>query len=155
MKLALFRSDIPGNVGAVLRTCACLGVPLHLIEPLGFPWDDKRVRRSSMDYYDHVEITRHADWDAFQAAVPGRIVLMTVRASIPITEARFESDDVLLMGSESAGVPEHVHAAAGLRVCIPIRGGLRSLNVSVAAGIALHEALRQTDGLPQLPSPRA
>jgi tRNA (cytidine/uridine-2'-O-)-methyltransferase len=148
MKLALFRSDIPGNVGAVLRTCACLGVPLHLIEPLGFPWDDKRVRRASMDYYDHVEITRHADWDTFQAAVPGRIVLMTARASIAITEARFAPDDVLLMGSESTGAPEHVHAAAGLRVRIPIRAGLRSLNVSVAAGIALHEALRQTGGLP-------
>jgi tRNA (cytidine/uridine-2'-O-)-methyltransferase len=148
MRLALFQPDIPGNVGAVLRTCACLGVPLHLIEPLGFPWDDKRVRRSSMDYYDRVAITRHADWNAFRAAEPGRIVLMTARASVPITDVRFEASDILLMGSESGGAPDYVHAAAGLRVRIPIRPGLRSLNVSVAAGIALHEALRQTGGLP-------
>jgi len=148
MRLALFQPDIPGNVGAVLRTCACLGVPLELIEPLGFPWDDKRVRRSSMDYFDHVSITRHADWHAFREAVPGRIVLMTARGSVPISEARFELGDVLMMGSESAGAPDHVHDAAGMRVRIPIRPGLRSLNVSVAAGIALHEALRQTGGLP-------
>lgn len=148
MRLALFQPDIPGNVGAVLRTCACLGVPLELIEPLGFPWDDRRVRRSSMDYFDHVAINRHAGWDAFQASVPGRIVLMTARGSVPIGEARFEPGDVLLMGSESAGAPDHVHGAAGMRVRIPIRTGLRSLNMSVAAGIALHEALRQTGGLP-------
>lgn len=148
MKLALFQSEIPGNVGAILRTCACLGVPLHLVEPLGFPWDDRRVRRSSMDYFDHVSITRHANWTAFRAAEPGRIVLMTVRASVPIEETIFEPDDILLMGSESAGAPDHVHAEAGLRVRIPVRAGLRSLNVSVAAGIALHEALRQTGGLP-------
>jgi tRNA (cytidine/uridine-2'-O-)-methyltransferase len=148
MRLALFQPDIPGNVGAVLRSCACLGVPLHLIEPLGFPWDDKRVRRSSMDYFDQVSITRHANWSTFRAAEPGRIVLMTVRASVPITEARFGSDDILVMGSESAGAPDHVHEEAGLRVRIPIRPGLRSLNVSVAAGIALHESLRQTGGLP-------
>jgi len=148
MQLALFQPDIPGNVGAVLRTCACLGVPLHLIEPLGFPWDNKRVRRSSMDYFDHVAITRHGGWEKFREAVPGRLVLMTVRASVPINEARFAPGDVLMMGSESAGAPDHVHDAAGMRVRIPIRPGLRSLNVSVAAGIALHEALRQTGGLP-------
>ena len=138
----------PGNVGAILRSCACLGVPLDLIEPLGFPWDDKRVRRSAMDYYDRVEITRYPGWEAFRAAHPGRIVLMTARASMPITEARFSSGDIIVMGSESAGAPDHVHAQAGLRIRIPIAPGLRSLNVSVAAGIALHEALRQTGGLP-------
>lgn len=148
MRLALFQPDIPGNVGAVLRTCACLRIPLELIEPLGFPWDDKRVRRSAMDYYDAVEITRHAGWDAFRAGRPERLVLMTAHASVPITQAQFEPDDIILMGSESAGAPPHVHDAAAVRVRIPIVPGLRSLNVSVAAGIALHEGLRQVDGLP-------
>ncbi len=147
MRLALFQPDIPGNVGAILRTCACLGVPLDLIEPLGFVWDDKRVRRSAMDYYDRVAITRHAGWDAFRKAVPGRLALLTSRGSVPITEARFAPDDVILMGSESAGAPDFVHEAAALRIRIPIATGLRSLNVSVAAGIALHEALRQVGGL--------
>lgn len=148
MRLALFEPDIPGNVGAILRTCACLGVPLDLIEPLGFTWDDKRVRRSAMDYFDRVEITRHQGWEAFRAAVPGRLALMTSHGSVAISQARFSPDDIILMGSESAGAPEHVHAAAGLRVRIPIAADLRSLNLSVAAGIALHEALRQTEGLP-------
>lgn len=148
MRLALFQPDIPGNVGAILRTCACLGVPLDLIEPLGFPWDDKRVRRSAMDYYDRVTITRHPGWEAFRIAVPGRIALLTSRGSVPITGVRFEPGDTLLMGSESAGAPPHVHEAAALRVRIPIASDLRSLNVSVAAGIALHEALRQTAALP-------
>ena len=148
MRLALFQPDIPGNVGAVLRTCACLGVSLELIEPLGFPWDDKRVRRSSMDYYDAVAITRHAGWDAFRSARPERLVLMTAHSSQPITQARFEPEDILLMGSESAGAPPYVHETVALRVRIPIAPDLRSLNVSVAAGIALHEALRQVSGLP-------
>lgn len=148
MRLALFQPDIPGNVGAILRTCACLGVPLDLIEPMGFVWDDKRVRRSAMDYYDRVEIVRHQGWDAFRAAVPGRLALMTSRGSVPIADADFAVDDVILLGSESSGAPEHVHAAAALRIRIPIAPGLRSLNVSVAAGIALHEALRQVGGLP-------
>lgn len=149
MRLALFQPDIPGNVGAVLRSCACLGVPLELIEPLGFPWDDKRVRRSAMDYYDRVEITRHVGLEAFRAARPERLVLMTAHASVPITQVTFEPDDIIVMGSESAGAPPHVHEAAALRVRIPIMPGLRSLNVSVAAGIALHEALRQIGGLPE------
>ena len=148
MRLALFQPDIPGNVGAILRSCACLGAALDLIEPMGFPWDDKRVRRSAMDYFDRVRITRHQGWDAFRAATPGRIVLLTARGAVPITEARFAPDDVIVMGSESAGAPDHVHEAAGLRVRIPIAAGLRSLNVSVAAGVALFEALRQTGSLP-------
>ena len=148
MRLALFQPDIPGNVGAVLRTCACLGVQLDLIEPLGFPWDDKRVRRSAMDYFDRVEIRRHQGWEAFRAAVPGRLALMTSRGSVPVGEAGFARDDIILMGSESAGAPDHVHQQAALRIRIPIAPDLRSLNVSVAAGIALHEALRQTKGLP-------
>jgi len=148
MRLALFQPDIPGNVGAILRTCACFGVPIELIEPLGFPWDDKKVRRAAMDYFDRVSITRHADWDTFRSAVPGRLVLMAARGSTAIAEARFRADDVIIMGSESAGAASCVHEAAALRIRIPIAPGLRSLNVSVAAAVALHEALRQTGGLP-------
>ena len=156
MRLALFQPDIPGNVGAILRTCACLGVTLDLIEPLGFVWDDKRVRRSAMDYVDRVQIVRHPGWDAFRAAVPGRVALLTAQGLVPISDAVFAPDDVILMGSESAGAPPFVHEAAGMRVRIPIAPGLRSLNVSVAAGVAVYEALRQVGGLPGFsPSPEA
>ena len=148
MRMALFQPDIPGNVGAVLRTAACLAVPVDLIEPLGFPWSDKRMRRSGMDYADHVSITRHADWESFAASVPGRVILLTARGGTGLYDTAFRPDDVLLMGSESAGAPPHVHAAAALRVRIPIAPGLRSLNISVAAALALAEALRQTKGLP-------
>lgn len=148
MRLALFRPDIPGNVGAILRSCACFGVPVDLIEPLGFAWDDKRVRRAGMDYYDRVSITRHTDWDRFRAATPGRLVLLTARGSVPVQTAIFDRDDVILMGSESAGAPDYAHEAADLRVRIPMAIGLRSLNVSVAAAVTLYEALRQTGGLP-------
>jgi tRNA (cytidine/uridine-2'-O-)-methyltransferase len=147
MRLALFQPDIPGNVGAILRTAACFGVPVDLIEPLGFPWDDKRIRRAAMDYGGQVDATRHLDWDAFHATLgQSRLVVMAARGSVSIADAGFRPDDVILMGSESAGAPPYVHAAAGLRVRIPIAPGLRSLNVSVAAGIALAEALRQTGG---------
>ncbi len=149
MRIALFQPDIPGNVGAILRTCACLSVPLDLIEPLGFAWDDKRVRRSAMDYFDRVAITRHAGWDAFRVAVPSRLALLTAHGSISIAEARFEPDDVIVMGSESAGAPGFVHEAAAVRIRIPIAAGLRSMNVSVAAGIAVFEALRQVGRLPK------
>jgi tRNA (cytidine/uridine-2'-O-)-methyltransferase len=148
MRLALFQPDIPGNVGAILRSCACFGVAVDLIEPLGFPWDDRRVRRAGMDYFDRVSITRHADWDTFRAATPGRLALLTSRGSVPLTETAFDSGDVILMGSESAGAPPHVHDAADLRIRIPMAPGLRSLNVSVAAAVTLFEALRQTGGLP-------
>lgn len=148
MRLALYQPDIPGNVGAMLRTCACLGVGVDLIEPLGFPWDDKRVRRAGMDYFDHVAIARHADWNAFQAARTGRLILMSARGAASLYETAFRPDDILLMGSESAGAPDAVHAAADHVIRIPIAPGLRSLNVSVAAAIVLAEALRQTGGLP-------
>ena len=148
MRLALVQPDIPGNVGAILRTCACFGVPVDLIEPLGFGWDDKRVRRAGMDYFDHVSIRRHPDWEAFRASTPGRLVLLTSRGTQRLHETSFTADDVLLMGSESAGAPPHVHDAADLTVRIPIAEGLRSLNLSVAAAVALAEALRQTGQLP-------
>ncbi|MFD1610985.1 tRNA (cytidine(34)-2'-O)-methyltransferase [Sphingomonas tabacisoli] len=148
MRLALFQPDIPGNVGAIMRSCACFGVPLDLIEPMGFPWDDKRVRRAGMDYFDHVAFTRHADWESFRAAQSSRLILLTSRGTHDLWDFAFEPGDVLLMGSESAGAPQHVHETAAATVRIPIAPELRSLNVSVAAAVALAEALRQTHQLP-------
>lgn len=151
MRIALLEPDIPGNVGAVLRLAACLGVAVDIVEPCGFPWDDARVRRAGMDYIDHVEIVRHTGWDAFEAWMSearARPVLMTTRGSISLFEAEFLPNDVLLMGAESRGASDAVHDRAGLRVRVPMRAPLRSLNVSVTAGIALAEALRQTGGLP-------
>ncbi len=148
MRIALHQPEIAGNVGAILRLGACLGAGVDIIEPTGFAWSDKQLARSGMDYVGHVDIRRHADWDAFLASAPGRIVLLTTRGAERIDHARFHPDDVLLMGSEGSGVPEAVHARADLRVLIPLAAGMRSLNVAVAAGIALSEALRQTGGYP-------
>lgn len=148
MRIALYQPEIAGNVGAILRLSACYGVPVDIIEPCGFAFSDKRLARAGMDYVADAEIVRHAGWDAFDAQRRGRIALMTTRGSIPIHEARFEADDILLMGSESAGVPDPVHDVADLRVRIPLRPGFRSLNLGMSAGIALTEALRQTGGMP-------
>lgn len=148
LRVALFQPDIAGNVGAVMRTCACLGIALDLIEPMGFQWDDKRVARAAMDYIDHVALTRHGDWDAFAGQAAGRLVLLTTRGATPLHDFAFRQDDVLLFGRESAGVPEAVHARADARVVIPMAPGLRSMNLSVSAGIVAAEALRQTGGWP-------
>ena len=145
MRLALYRPEIAGNVGAVLRTAACLGAAVDLIEPMGFVWDDKRVARAGMDYIDHVAVMRHQDWDAFERQAAGRLVLLTTRGATPLWEFVFAADDVLLFGSEGAGVPEAVHARADARVVVPLRPPLRSLNLSVTVGIVLAEALRQTE----------
>lgn len=149
MRIALHQPEIAGNVGAILRTAACFGAGVDLIEPLGFPWDDKRVARAGMDYVDHVQVTRHADWNGFLATVTGRIALFTTRGAVRLDETRFLPDDILLFGSEGPGAPDHVHARADLRVRIPIRAQVRSLNLGVSAGIALAEALRQTSGWPR------
>lgn len=146
MRIALFQPDIAGNVGAVMRLGACLGAPIDLIEPMGFAWDDKRVARAAMDYIDHVSVTRHPGWDAFRAQAGGRIVLLTTRGATPLPDMTFRTDDVLLFGSESRGVPDAVHEAVDARVVIPMTPGLRSLNLAVSAGIVLGEAIRQTDG---------
>lgn len=143
MRIALFEPDIAGNVGTILRLGACLGVPVDLIEPMGFPWGDRALQRAGMDYVDQVDVVRHADWDAFRIATPERLVLATTRGSTPLWDARFEPGDVLVMGSEGAGAPERVHAAAGLRVAIPMRPGARSLNVAVAAAMIAGEMMRQ------------
>jgi tRNA (cytidine/uridine-2'-O-)-methyltransferase len=143
MRVALFQPDIAGNVGTTLRTAACLGVGVDLIEPMGFAWSTRALARAGMDYLEQVDVLRHVDWSAFEAQVTGRIVLLTTRGATALPAARFEADDVLLLGSESAGVPAAVHARADLAVCVPMRAGLRSLNVAVAGGIVLGEAMRQ------------
>jgi tRNA (cytidine/uridine-2'-O-)-methyltransferase len=148
MRLALFEPEIAGNVGAVMRLGACMGVPVDLIEPLGFPWDDKRVRRTAMDYIDHVDVTRHASFEAFRAAAPGRLILFTTKGGRSPYHFAFEADDILLFGKESGGVPAEVAAASDMKLRLPIRAEVRSFNLATAAAIALGEALRQTDGLP-------
>lgn len=149
MRLALFQPEIAGNVGAVLRLAACLGSAVDLIEPMGFPWGDKSRRRAAMDYENHVEIVRHPDWDAFNAALKGRLLLFSTRGGTPLPKTTFAPGDTLLFGSESSGAPDYVHNRADLIVRIPLRPEVRSLNLSVSAGIALAEALRQTDGWPE------
>lgn len=144
MRLALHEPDIAGNVGTLIRTAACFGVPVDLIEPMGFPYSARALSRAGMDYAARAEVVRHADWAAFAAGVTGRIVLMTTAGATPLWHAAFRPDDVLLLGSEGAGAPAHVHDRADLAVAIPMRSGFRSLNVAVAGGIALAEALRQT-----------
>jgi len=149
MRLALYQPDQAGNVGAILRLAACLGAPVDVIEPCGFPWSDRALKRAGMDYAAIANVTRHGGWEAFLAQMPGRIVLLTTSGGNLLPEARFEAGDVLLLGSESAGVPAAVHKRADLRIRIPQTAATRSLNIAVAAGIALAEALRQTDGWPK------
>jgi tRNA (cytidine/uridine-2'-O-)-methyltransferase len=157
MRIALYEPDIPQNTGTILRLAACLGVAAHIIEPAGFPVSDRAFRRAGMDYLDQVAIERHASFAAFAAwrAQAGlRLVLFTTAAATSYLDHAFHGDDVLLFGRESAGVPEAVHAAAQARVVIPMRPGLRSLNVAMAAAMALGEALRQTGGFPAGPAAR-
>ncbi|WP_277968640.1 tRNA (cytidine(34)-2'-O)-methyltransferase [Sphingomonas echinoides] len=148
MRIALYQPDIAGNVGAILRLGACFGVPVDVIEPTGFTWSDKALARSGMDYADSVQVHRHADWEAFLQTVTGRLVLLTTRGGTRLDTATFASDDTLLLGSEGSGVPDHVHALADVAVRIPLAEGMRSLNIAVAAGIGIAEALRQTNGFP-------
>lgn len=149
MRIALYQPEIAQNVGAVLRLGACLGVPVDLIEPLGFDWDDRRVRRTAMDYIDHVDIARHASFDAFRAATPGRLLLFTTKAARGAYQFAFESDDVLMFGKESGGVPAEVADRCGERLKLPIRAEVRSFNLATSAALALGEALRQTGNLPR------
>ncbi len=148
MRIALYQPEIPGNVGAILRLSACFATPVDVIEPCGFLWSDARVRRAGMDYIEHVSMDRHSDWEAFQAKKKGRVILLTTKASALITQFRFETSDTLLFGQESSGVPPLVRDWCDASVRIPLANGVRSLNVAVSAGIALHEALRQTGDLP-------
>jgi tRNA (cytidine/uridine-2'-O-)-methyltransferase len=146
MRIALFEPDIPQNTGTILRLAACLGVEAHIIEPAGFPTTDRAFRRAGMDYLDHVEIVRHANWEAFEAwraAARARLILFTTQASRCYLDHTFQPGDVLLFGRESSGVAAEVHAAADARLVIPMREGLRSLNVAMAAAMAVGEAMRQ------------
>jgi tRNA (cytidine/uridine-2'-O-)-methyltransferase len=149
MRVALFQPDIPQNTGTILRLCACLGVEAHIIEPAGFPVTDRHFRRAGMDYLDHVTILRHASWAAFEdwrVNARCRLVLFSTRAARPYLDHDYRNEDVLLFGRESAGVPDNVAEAADARLVIPIAPGMRSLNVAVAAAMALGEALRQVRG---------
>ena len=150
MRIALYQPDIPQNTGTILRMCACLGIEAHLIGPAGFPTSDRAFRRAGMDYLDAVTLVRHAAWDDFERWRQGgrhRLVLFTTGATQSYLDFRYAADDVLLFGRESAGVPAEVHQAADARLRVPMRPGLRSLNVAVAAAITAGEALRQIGGL--------
>ncbi len=147
MHVAVYEPDIAQNTGTILRLCACLGVTAHIVEPAGFPVSDRAFRRAGMDYLDQVTLTRHSSWDAFaqwRRAARLRLVLFTTRASVSYLDHAFSDGDVLLFGRESSGVPDAVHAAADARLTIPIRPGLRSLNVAMACAMVVGEALRQT-----------
>ncbi len=150
MRIALFEPEIAGNVGAVMRLAACFGVPVDLIEPMGFEWDDARVRRTAMDYIDHVEVVRHASFAALQSTAAGaRFVLLTTKASDSLYDFQLRSTDILLFGKESGGVPADVAAACEARLRIPICAEVRSFNLATSAAIAVGEALRQTGDLPR------
>ncbi len=153
MRLALYQPDIPQNTGTILRLAACLGVPVDIILPAGFDLSDRTLRRAALDYLGHVALTRHESWPAYLAQIEraaGRLVLLSTRAEHSHTAFAFRPDDVLLLGRESAGVPEDVRARCATSVRVPIRPDLRSLNVAVAAAIVLGEALRQTGGFAEL-----
>lgn len=149
MRIALYEPDIPQNTGTILRTCACLGLEAHIIEPAGFPVTDRAFRRAGLDYLDQVAITRHASFAAFDSWRRDeklKLVLLTTAATSSYLDHSFRDDQILLFGRESAGVPETVHNAADARLCIPIRAELRSLNIAVAVAMVAGEALRQTGG---------
>ncbi len=148
MRLVLFEPDIPQNTGALLRLGACLGLAVDIVEPCGFLLDDKRLRRAGMDYLDRVDMTRHSSWEAYQRVAAGRLVLLTTKGSTRYTDFAFRRGDNILLGRESAGVPEAVHGAADARLLIPMREGVRSINVALAAAMVLSEALRQTNLFP-------
>jgi tRNA (cytidine/uridine-2'-O-)-methyltransferase len=149
MRIALYQPDIPQNTGTVLRLCACLGIEAHIIEPAGFPTSDRAFRRAGMDYLDHVRVMRHASWPAFETWRQGegsRLILFTTQAAVSYLDHAYRADDVLMFGRESAGVTPEVHAAADARLVIPMRAGLRSINVAMTAAMAIGEAMRQTGG---------
>jgi tRNA (cytidine/uridine-2'-O-)-methyltransferase len=152
MRIALYQPDIAQNAGTILRLAACLGIEAHIVEPAGFPTTDRAFRRAGMDYLDHVRLVRHAAWPAFErwrGEAKLRLLLFTTRAERSYLDHRFAPDDILLFGRESSGVPEEVHAAADARLVIPMRPGLRSINVAMVCAMAVGEALRQTNEWPQ------
>ncbi len=153
--LALYQPDIPQNLGSAMRLSACLGRKLEVIEPCGFPWNEKKIRQSGMDYVDAVEIVKHSSWEKFYAShkdvidrPASRIVLMTTKASIPYTDFQFTPHDIILAGRESAGVPDEIHNIVDHRIVIPVQQGLRSFNIINASAMIMGEALRQTKEFP-------
>jgi len=148
MRLALYEPDIPQNTGSLLRLAACLGLGVDLIEPAGFVLSDRKLRRAGMDYIDLVPLRRHESWTVFDRTHKGRLVLLTTRADRSFLDFAFAPDDTLLLGRESAGVPNSVHARADACLRVPMVPGARSLNVALAAAMVLSEALRQTNGFP-------
>ena len=148
----MYQPEIAGNLGTILRTCACLKVPVDIIEPCGFPFSDRSLKRAGMDYFEHVRYTRHADWDAFRASVDSRktrIILLSSKATEPHYGFAYRDDDILLFGSEGSGVPLTIQQQCDDRITIPMKPGMRSLNLAVSAGMALGEALRQTGQFPE------
>jgi tRNA (cytidine/uridine-2'-O-)-methyltransferase len=151
MRIALYEPDIPQNTGTILRLAACLGIEAHIVEPAGFPTSDRAFRRAGMDYLDHVNLCRHASWATFEAwrtAEGLRLLLFTTAATRSYLDHAYRADDILMFGRESSGVPDTVHRAADARLRIPMRPGLRSINVAMAAAMALGEARRQTSEVP-------
>ena len=148
MRLALYQPDIAQNCGTLLRLAACLGIAADVIEPCGFVWSDRHLKRAGMDYLDSVDLTRHASWEAFLAANERRLLLMTTKGERRYDDFAYDAGDTLILGRESAGAPREVHDAAAARMRIPMRPGLRSINVALAGAMVLGEALRQTRGLP-------
>jgi tRNA (cytidine/uridine-2'-O-)-methyltransferase len=149
MRIALYQPDIPQNTGTILRLAACLGVETHIVEPAGFAVSDRAFRRAGLDYLDQVALHRHVSWPAFEAwrrELRLRLILFTTGATLPYLDHAYSPDDILMFGRETAGVPTAVHQAADARLVIPMQSGLRSLNVALAAAIAVGEALRQTHG---------
>jgi tRNA (cytidine/uridine-2'-O-)-methyltransferase len=146
LRIALYQPDIAGNTGTILRLAACLGVGVDIVEPAGFDMSDRALKRAGMDYLEMAALTRHVDWNAFEEqrrAARRRLILFSTRATLPYTQFAFADGDVLLFGRESAGAPEHVHDAADARLLIPMPGGGRSLNLALAAAMAIGEAVRQ------------
>ena len=148
MRLALYQPDIPQNTGTLIRLAACLGLEIDIIEPCGFVLDDRRLRRAGLDYHDLVAIKHHRSWDAFRYDHKARLILLTTQAPVLYNDFAFKADDCLLLGRESCGVPQAVHAVANARVRVSMVAGARSLNVAVCAAMVVGEALRQTAGFP-------
>lgn len=151
MRITLYQPDIPQNTGTILRMAVCFGLPVDIIEPCGFLFDDKQLKRAGMDYLPKANLTRYPSWDDYLKNKPkGRLVLLTTHGSTPLTDFAFKEDDILLFGRESAGVPEHVHTQADARILIPMVATERSLNLAVSCAITAGEALRQTNLFPKV-----
>lgn len=143
LQIAVYEPDLAPNLGSIIRLGVCFGAPVHVIEPCGFPFSLKLLRTRALDYADQAEIIHHDDWSAFERADVGRLILLTTKGAEPLWDFQFQAGDCILLGRESAGVPDEVHARADARVAIPMPGGGRSLNVAITAGIAVAEGLRQ------------